>query len=99
MPFVLHSTQGSLRHLRSYGFRTFGNLWDESYDDIVDDRLRIKQIANLLTELDSLPNAEKQKLFDSARDICEHNYHHFYNGGFQQALWQELTAMLESLDD
>jgi len=99
MPFVLHSTHGSLKYLRSYGFKTFGDLWDESYDDEPDDAVRIRRIAELLTELDHLSTDEKQKLFDSAQAVCEHNYRHFYQGGFQQVLWKELTEMLASLDD
>jgi hypothetical protein len=98
MPFILHSTHGSLKHLRSYGFRTFSELWDESYDDEVDDAIRIRRIADLLTELDSLTIKQKQDLFDRATAICEHNYRHFYSGGFQQVLWTELTDMLASID-
>jgi hypothetical protein len=98
MPFVLHSTHGSLEHLRSYGFQTFGDLWDESYDNEPDDTVRIKKIADLLTELDQFDVEQKQQLFDRAQTICEHNYQHFYGGGFQAVLWKELTDMLESID-
>lgn len=99
MPFVLHGTHGSLRFLRSYGFRTFGDLWDESYDLEPDDSVRVHRIADLLTELDSYTVEQKQRLFDRCQEICQHNYDHFYSGGFQKILWKELTHMLESLDD
>lgn len=98
MPFIIIGTAGSLRHLRSYGFKTFSDLWDESYDDETDDVLRVERIASLLRSLDELPTAGKQELFDAARDIVEHNYNHFYGGGFEKVLWAELTAMLESMD-
>ena len=98
LPFVLHSTQGSLRYLRSYGFQTFGDLWDESYDDIADDHDRILAIADLLTQLDSLTPKEKQELYQRSRPTIQHNYRHFYSGAFQSILWQELTAMLEQID-
>jgi hypothetical protein len=94
MPFVIVSTCGALEYLRSYGFRTFDTIWDESYDTITDDNERIKCIANLLRDLDALSITEKQRLFDSARDICQHNYEHFYSGAFESVLWRELTAML-----
>ena len=48
MPFVIVGTQGSLKYLRSYGFKTFGDLWDESYDDEPDDSKRIEKIAKVL---------------------------------------------------
>ena len=97
MPFIIVGTQGSLRYLRSYGFRTFGDLWDESYDDEPDDSKRIEKIAHTLKLLDDL-GEYRQAIFDSAQDIIRHNWNHFYNGGFEAILWQELKDMLNELD-
>ena len=97
MPFVIVGTQGSLKYLRSYGFRTFGDLWDESYDDEPDDSKRIEKIAHTLKLLDDL-GEYRQAIFDSAQEIIQHNWNHFYNGGFEQILWQELQDMLNELD-
>jgi hypothetical protein len=36
----------------------------------------------------------RQDLFDSAHEIIEHNWNHFYHGGFEAILWQELQDML-----
>jgi hypothetical protein len=96
MPFVIVGTKGSLEYLRSYGFQTFSSLWDESYDQL-DDETRIQKIAQLLEKLDSKTQQEKQQLFEAARPIIEHNWNHFYNGGFEQVLWQELTGMLNDI--
>jgi hypothetical protein len=94
MPFVIVGCAGSLRYLRSYGFRTFGDLWDESYDDETHQAQRIEKIAFTLKSIDILPQHEKQRLFELAEEICEHNYQHFYSGGFEQILWDELTGMI-----
>ena len=51
MPFVLVATAGSLEYLRSYGFKTFGHVWDESYDAIQNDHDRIATVAGLLRSL------------------------------------------------
>jgi hypothetical protein len=96
MPFVIVGTRGSLQYLRSYGFQTFGDFWDESYDD-ADDDTRIKKIADLLKQLNSLNLQEKQQLFAATQAVVEHNWNHFYNGGFEQILWQELTGMLNDI--
>ena len=98
MPFILHSTQGSLEYLRSYGFQTFDTLWDESYDSISNDQDRILAIADLLTYLDSLTVKQQQELYTKSRPIIEHNYEHFYSGNFKRILWQELTDMLGTID-
>lgn len=97
MPFVLVSTAGSLAYLRQYGFKTFDSLWDESYDRITNDQQRLERIADLLKELDSMSTGERQRLFESAVPIIEHNYQHFYSGAFESILWQELTEMLAQI--
>ena len=97
MPFVLVGTQGSLRYLRSYGFKTFGNIWDESYDEEPDDVRRIEKISDLLVHLDSKTLEGKNALFQQAQDVVEHNYNHFYSGAFEDVLWIELKAMLEQI--
>jgi len=97
MPFVIVGTRGSLEYLRSYGFRTFEGIWDESYDT-AEDSVRIERIASLLCSLNELSPQGKQDLFDQAREVVEHNWTHFYHGGFEQILWQELQEMLHSID-
>jgi hypothetical protein len=97
MPFVIVGTRGSLEYLHSYGFRTFGNIWDESYDSAEDD-VRIERIAELLKSLDALSVEGKQDLFDSAQEVIEHNWNHFYNGGFEAVLWTELNEMLNAIE-
>ena len=94
MPFVTVASRHSLRYLRSYGFKTFGDIWDESYDD-ADDEVRIEKIADLLESLDRLSQQEQQKLFQASLPIITHNWNHFYHGGFEAILWQELKDMLD----
>ena len=97
MPFVIVGTRGSLEYLRSYGFRTFEGIWDESYD-LEQDDVRIARIGSLLCSLDELPPAAKQDLFDQAQEVIEHNWNHFYGGGFEAVLWKELQEMLNGID-
>jgi hypothetical protein len=96
MPFVIVGTQGSLEYLRSYGFRTFEGIWDESYD-LAEDDVRIECIASLLRSLDELSVEAKQELFEDAHEVIEHNWNHFYNGGFEAVLWAELKDMLNDI--
>jgi len=97
MPFVIVGTRGSLEYLRSYGFRTFEGVWDESYDS-AEDSVRIERIASLLRSLNELSPEGKQDLFNQAQEVVEHNWNHFYHGGFEQILWAELQEMLHSID-
>lgn len=96
MPFMIAGTKGSLRYLRSYGFKTFNGIWDESYDD-AEDHDRISRMMSTLRNLNELTPRGRQDLFDLARPIIEHNWNHFYGGGFEKVLWHELLTMLNAI--
>jgi len=97
MPFVLSAPVGSLAYLQQYGFKTFGTIWDEYYDTVTDDTIRIATLTRLLKKLDQQGEQEKNEMFKKCIPIIEHNWNHFYNGGFEKILWAELTTMLHNL--
>lgn len=97
MPFVMASTAGSLEYLHRYGFRTFNDIWDESYDLETDDVVRLEKIGTLLKNLDSLTTRELNELYRAALPTIKHNHEHFYGGGFESILWKELTSMLDDI--
>lgn len=97
IPFVLVSTAGSLEYLRSYGFKTFDSIWDESYDQETNDHRRLEMIADLLHRFDNLTTQELQALYEKCLPIIQHNYQHFYQGDFERLLSNELDAMLKSM--
>ena len=61
-PFMLAATAGSLQYLRSYGFKTFSGLIDESYDLIVEPHLRLQSIAQEMQRISQLSPNKKYKL-------------------------------------
>ncbi len=91
-PFVVVGSRGSLRYLRHYGFRTFSDLWDETYDSS-DDGVRLAKITDVLCQINSWTDRELRDAQHHAKDIVAHNFQWFY-GGFQDVLWQELQEML-----
>jgi hypothetical protein len=92
-PFVLVSCQGSLEYLQRYGFKTFGSVWNEEYDN-KDDDSRILAIGKLLADINGLSQKEKQHMQQHLAPIVEHNFRWFYSQEFEQLLWQELTDMI-----
>ena len=94
-PFILISCRGSLEYLRSHGFQTFGDFWDESYDDL-DDQSRIKAAGALLSDIDSLSAREKSQLQRHLWPVVEHNFRWFYGRDFEQLLWREITEMINA---
>jgi hypothetical protein len=96
MPFVMVSTKGSLEYLRRYGFQTFDQLWSEEYDSM-DDDIRLTAVAELLKHLDDCSARELAQYHRHALPMVQHNFQHFYGGGFELVLWKELIEMLEAL--
>ena len=50
-PAVTVGSEGTLRFLRSEGFETWDNLWDESYDAIASDEDRLTAVLELVTQV------------------------------------------------
>ena len=93
-PFILVSCQGSLEYLRHYGFQTFGEFWNEDYDESSDE-VRIMRIGKLLADINGLSRLEKICLQKYLVPIVEHNFRWFYSREFEELLWQELVDMIK----
>jgi hypothetical protein len=72
-PFMIVGDRGSLHQLRALGFETWGNLWDESYDDLESPSERIRCVV------------ENARLYDCAPldaitvEKLQHNHAWFFN--------------------
>ena len=91
-PFLIVGNRGALRYLRDYGFRTFGNLWNEGYDDL-DHEHRITAVADICQEITSWSQSQQKQAQIEIADVVRHNHDWFY-GGFQDMLWKETCEMI-----
>jgi len=74
IPFLILSRPGFLEYLRTFGFKTFGNIWDESYDRIADTQQRITKILEVLGEL--IHSGRVYNLTKECNDVLQHNAVH-----------------------
>lgn len=95
-PFMLLAAPGNLAYLRSYGFKTFDGIIDESYDTIQDPDQRTKAVVDQLAWYCNLSDTEKQDIIYALEPIIEHNFRHFY-GEFQQIIVKELLDNTKTL--
>ena len=93
-PFVLVAPRQSLAYLRSYGFQTFSAIWDETYDEL-EDHVRMSAIIDLLAGINDLSANQRRDQQQEIDAVVRHNHDWFY-GGFQDILWKELTALIET---
>jgi len=81
-PFILVSTPGSLKYLKQYGFRTFSDYFDESYDSIQDPVQRLEAVVNLMKSIAELSTDQQQKLQDQLAGVCQFNKERFFSKEF-----------------
>jgi hypothetical protein len=90
-PFILASTPGSLSYLRSYGFQTFSEVWDESYDDIVEHDLRLRAIVREMEKISQWSENEKHKKQKLINSITDYNRKLFFSQEFLNSILNELN--------
>ena len=71
-PFITFGPQGFLSNLQRCGFKTFGDYWDESYDNL-QTKDRIIAIRTVLEKLFSLSKFELQEMYADMSSILKHN--------------------------
>jgi hypothetical protein len=94
-PFFVLGQPYTLKYLRDSGFKTFGDIIDESYDNEVDDIKRFNMVTNeiikLFTEntLDEIHN-----IYCSITDTLKHNAKHI-----EKYVQNELKIIKDIIDD
>lgn len=92
MPFMLLGPAHNLKYFKSYGFETFGNWVDESYDEIEDNFERINAV---IENIKSIKGRDHKKMLKSMSDTLEYNFEHFNSYKFVDRLWNELKCNIK----
>ena len=71
-PFLLYGSTHSLKKLKDWGFETYNNWFDESYDDITDLHKKIEHICNVIAQ----PTREYD---DNTIEKINHNVKQFWD--------------------
>lgn len=94
-PMILLGPPHSLSYLRSYGFKTFGDFWDESYDSIEDPWARMEAVVELVKKLNQMSLNDMEDMLDNMQPILDHNSRHFFMD-FPQVIIDELMTNMSS---
>jgi hypothetical protein len=89
-PFVIAAGPGALEYLRSYGFQTFAQFWDESYDAETDTVKRMEMIINTMQQIQQLTELDWEEI----NKIAEYNKQHFFSKDFIHQVTDELQTNL-----
>jgi hypothetical protein len=93
-PFMLVATHGSLEYLRSYGFKTFAPIIDESYDTIKDPEKRLNAIMEAMQQISQWTDLERSENMARLQEIANYNYRYFFSDEFSNLVINELKNNL-----
>lgn len=93
-PFMLAAAPGNLAYLKSYGFQTFDQWIDESYDTIQDPDQRLQAIVDQTQRLCAMSNSELQQMHREMQPVLEHNFNHLWTT-FRYRIVNELVDNFE----
>jgi hypothetical protein len=71
-PMVVYAPRNFLQQMRLLGFKTFDNLWDESYDQL-EGPDRYRKIINIVQQVAGMPANQQLELYQKSRQICTYN--------------------------
>ena len=89
-PFIVLGSPYTLKHMRSIGFKTFGDFWDESYDEEENNDKRFETVFNLLMKFDKMPIEELHKLYIDMIPTLKYNYDLIVGRGSMKQLTENL---------
>lgn len=72
--FIVLGPPGVLQLLHHKGFRTFGDVIDESYDSISDPNDRFFCVQQSILKFVSMPLQEIKSIIEQKTDVLEHNF-------------------------
>ena len=95
-PFLVAGSYRFLHHLRQYGFRTFDEFIDESYDEEIDMEKRMGMVAK---QVKHICERGASKFYQQTRLVCEHNYNRIceIEGHAKPDLWYNFGKLMEEL--
>jgi hypothetical protein len=96
-PFILLGCAHNLKYFKEYGFKTFDQWWDESYDDINDPVERLKAVVNIIEKLCQLDLNTLESMLKEMKDVLDYNFNLFYSTDFIDNAWNELQYKIKEL--
>lgn len=78
-PFILVAPPYTLEYLKSYGFKTFNEFWDESYDSELDHGERLAKILYVIDDILNKPIEELRLMYEQMLPVVKYNLELFKN--------------------
>lgn len=96
LPFLILSTCGYLKYLKTLGFKTFDSVIDESYDQYPHVQDRVKKLVDQLKDI--IKNGSKE-FYSTCQPILEHNQKQLFEiyGSYEHKMDGFYTKIIEEM--
>ena len=72
-PQLIYCCTGTLDHLKSMGYKTFSNYWNEDYDNETDSKKKVDMLTDVIKQLNNKPIEELHEMYWDMMPILKHN--------------------------
>jgi hypothetical protein len=91
--FVMFGSQGTLRMLKTIGYKTFDSVIDESYDDIEDSYTRWSAAWQQIVRLTDFNPVD---IYEKIQSVVEHNHRLFVSTNWKNNMKKEIKDLIDS---
>jgi len=97
-PFILAGAANNLHYLKSYGFKTFSDYINETYDSESDNEKRLGLIVDEVEKICNMSKKHQQEIMLDLQDIVHFNHSWFYYD-FKHIIVDEMLKNLKTCLD
>ena len=92
-PTIIIGTPFTIEHLKSLGFESFSEMFDETYDNIISNDKRLKKTYSEIERVCNLPQTELQSIYNDLLPKVKYNQEKL----FEHEFIEEFKGILEKL--
>ena len=92
-PFIVFGPFGYLKRLKEYGFKTFSDFWDESYDNIENQKDRLHAVLDVVRDINSKSIEEVNELYQKTKRISIYNRNLFHTLKLPDSIYNNLKEI------
>ena len=85
---------GTMKYLKSIGYKTFDHMWSEAYDAIFDKAQRMEAVCNIVKKLAGMSNTQLKNLVEQNYDVLAHNYKNLHMRRPEQVVFDAVESVI-----
>lgn len=92
--FLVIANPFVLAFMKQIGFKTFPHLFDESYDEEIDNVKRTNMVIKNLQDFCNIPLTDCKKIYDDNAELLDYNYNHLLKTKWDFSLGKKIEKYI-----